>query len=134
MVPMKHTMYGRCPSSSLYIVFRLQAFINYNLLYTRFHAHKIALGARLCMWESVHVKEQMCTLLIITWYGGRNCTKLVLKPLKLKMVSLFQSCVLLSSCRLYYFSLHDDYLPFLYCVICLYGSTTIFDELKWEGI
>ena len=30
------------------------------------------------------------------------------------MVSLFQSCVLLLSCKLYYFSLHDDYAPFLY--------------------
>ena len=28
--------------------------------------------------------------------------------------SLFQSCALLLSCRLYYFSLHDDYPPSLY--------------------
>ena len=29
----------------------------------------------------VHTKEQMCMLLTITWGSGRNCTKLVLKPL-----------------------------------------------------
>ena len=37
-----------------------------------------------CTWKIVHIKEQTCTLLIITWYGDRNCTKLVLKPLAAK--------------------------------------------------
>ena len=31
------------------------------------------------------------------------------------MISLFRFCVLLLSCRLYYFSLHGDYPPFLKC-------------------
>ena len=46
---------------------------------------------------------------------------------------LFQSCILLLSCRLHYFSLHDDYPPFLQFVhykICLHSSTTIFEKLK----
>ena len=41
------------------------------------------MGARPGTWEIVHVKEQTCTLLI-TWYSGRNCIKLVLKPLAAK--------------------------------------------------
>ena len=49
------------------------ACIHYNLSCTRFSARKTA----------VHVKEPRCTLLIITC-GGRNCTKLVLKPLTAK--------------------------------------------------
>ena len=60
----------------------------------------------------MHVKEHTCTLLIITWYRSRNCTKWILKPLLVKIASLFHSCVLLYSFRLYYFSLHDDYPPF----------------------
>ena len=32
----------------------------------------------------VHVKDQTCTLLIITWWSGRNCPKLVFKPLAAK--------------------------------------------------
>ena len=47
----------------------------------RFRACKTVLGASQCTWEIVYVKEQKCTLLTITWYSGRNCTKLVLKPL-----------------------------------------------------
>ena len=53
----------------------------------KFRARKIVLHARPCAWEIVHVKEQTCmtcTLLIITWLGGKNCTKLVLKPLAAK--------------------------------------------------
>ena len=53
------------------------------------------------------VKERTCTLLIVT-YGGRKCTKLVLKPLAAKNgLSISVLCIALS-CRLYYFSLHDD--------------------------
>ena len=55
----------------------------------------------------------LCTRrILITWYGGRNCTKLVLKPLTGKK-GLLQYCVLLLSCRLQYFSLHYDNPPFL---------------------
>ena len=73
-----------------------QTFINYKFLCTRFRARKTVLGARSCAWKIVHVKEQMCTLLIITRHGGRNCTKLVLKKTwQLKTASLFQSCLLL---------------------------------------
>ena len=35
-------------------------------------------------WEIIHVKEQTCTLLILIWYGCRNCTKLVSKLLAAK--------------------------------------------------
>ena len=62
----------------------LQAFINYKLSCTRFCACKTIPGTRPCMWKIAHIKEQMCTLLIIKWYGSRNCTKLVLKPLAAK--------------------------------------------------
>ena len=42
------------------------------------------LGACPCMWEIMPVKEQMQMSLIIMWYGGRKCTKLVLKSLAAK--------------------------------------------------
>ena len=61
--------------------FEEQAFINYNFLYTKFRARKTVLGARLCTWEIMHIKEQTCIILIITWYSSRKFTKLVLKPL-----------------------------------------------------
>ena len=41
-------------------------------------------------------------------------------PWQLKTSFLFQPCVLLLSCRLYYFSLHDDYPPFLYTTWSIY--------------
>ena len=81
--------------------------------YTRFCAHKIILGARLCIWEIVHLKEKTCTLLI-TWYGGRKCTKLVSKPLIAKNCLSISVLLLLLSCTLYLFSLHDDYPPLKY--------------------
>ena len=85
-------------------------------MYTRFCACKTVLGARLWTWEIVPVKEQTCTLLIITLYDSRKYTlhKLVLKP------CLFQSYVLLLSSRLSYYSLHDDYSPFLYTTWSIY--------------
>ena len=95
--------------------------MNYNFWYTRFRARKTVLGARPCVWEIVLVNKQACTLLIMTWYGGRNCTKLVLKT-----ASLFQPCVLLLSCRSYYFSLHDDYPPFLYTMRSIYIAALVF--------
>ena len=81
--------------------------------YTRFCAHKIILGARLCIGELVHLKEKTCTLLI-TWYGGRKCTKLVSKPLIAKNCLSISVLLLLLSCTLYLFSLHDDYPPLKY--------------------
>ena len=95
-----------------------QAFINYNFLlmnFIRFHAHQTVLGARLPTWEIEHVKEQTCMLLIITWYSGRNC-----KTWQLKRTSLFQSCVLPISCRLYRFNLLDDYPSFLHTTRSIY--------------
>ena len=67
----------------------------------------------------LHIKKQMCTLIII-WYDSRNCAKLVLKHLVAKNGLLFQFCVLLLSCRLYYSSLHDDYSLFLYFTWSIY--------------
>ena len=121
------------------ILYWTQAFINYNLSCAKSRSCKTVLGSCLCTWEIELVKEQMCTSLIITWYWGRNWTKLILKPLAGKSLaaSLFQSCVLLLSCRVYYFSLHDDYPPFLQLVhytISLHSSATIFDKLKWEAV
>ena len=76
-------------------------------MYTRFPARKTVIGARPRTWKIVHVREQICKCtLLMTWYDGRNCTKLVLKLLTVKNC-LFQSSVLLLSRTLYYFSLHD---------------------------
>ena len=102
---------------------------------TRFCACKTVLGSHPCTWEIVHLKEWTYRLLTITWYGSRNCTKLVLKPLAAKN-NLLLSCILLLSCRLYYFSLHDDYPPFLQIVkyTVYLHSATIFDKLKWEPV
>ena len=47
-------------------------------------------------------------LLTIT-YGGRNCTKLVLKTLGSYKRPLCQSCLLQLPSRLYYFRVHDGY-------------------------
>ena len=81
--------------------------------------HKISLktilSVRLCMWEIVHVKEQACAVLIITWYSIRNCTKLVLKPLAAKNDFSISTCVLLLSWRLY-----NDYPPLLYTTQSFY--------------
>ena len=101
-------------------------------MYTRFCACKTVKGACLCMWDIVPVNEQACTLLMITWYSSRKFTKLALKLLAAKAPSLFQSCVLLLSSKLYYFSLHDNHPPFLYSVIYLHSNASIFDKLKWE--
>ena len=77
--------YNRNKKFKVLIVFdQMQTFINYNFLCTRFCACKTVLGARPCTLEIVDVKEQTCTLLIITLYGSKNCTKLVLKPLAAK--------------------------------------------------
>ena len=91
-----------------------------------FCARQAILGARLSMWEIVYVKEQMCMSLIITWYGSRNCTKLLLKDSTLTMTSLFQSCVMFLSWRLYYFSLHDDYPLFSYNTRAFYRAALQF--------
>ena len=61
----------------LHVVDDIQAFINYNFSCKRFRAHKTVLRARPCTWEIAHVINN-------TWYGDRNCTKLVLKPLAAK--------------------------------------------------
>ena len=72
----------------------LQVFINYIFLCTGFRALKTVLGARPCMWEIVHVKGETCTLFTILWYQGRNCTKLVLKPLAAKNgISISVLCI-----------------------------------------
>ena len=63
---------------------------------------------------------------VILWCSGRNCAKLVLKPLLGKTTSLFQSYVLLLTHKLYYFSLHDDYHPFLYTTRSIYTAATQF--------
>ena len=47
------------------------------------------------------------------------------------MVSLFQSCALLLSYRLYYFNLHDDYPPFLYTTQSIYIAALPF-LINWN--
>ena len=71
-------------STKVYLKYAWQAFTNQNFSYTRFCARKTVLRASPCTWEFVHIREQMYTLLIIRWFGGRNCTKLVFKPLAAK--------------------------------------------------
>ena len=51
---------------------------------------------------------------------------------QLKTSSLFQPCVLLLSCRLYYFSLHDDYPPFLYTTWSIYIAALPFLKNWYE--
>ena len=48
--------------------------------------------------------------------GSRNCTKLVLKPLSTKNGLSISVLCIASFCRLYYFSLHDDY-PLFLCTV-----------------
>ena len=100
-------------------------------MYTRFCACKTVKGACLCMWDIVPVNEQACTLLMITWYSSRKFTKLALKLLAAKAPSLFQSCVLLLSSKLYYFSLHDNHPPFLYTVWSIYIAMLAF-LINWN--
>ena len=54
-----------------------------------------------------------------------------INPWQLKTTSLFQSCVLLLSYRLYYFSLHDDYTPFLYTKQPIYRAALSF-LINWN--
>ena len=112
----------------------LQAFINYNFSCTqnRSRCTSLHVGNRACKRADVHVTDN-------NMIRGRNWTKLKLKPLagNSPTASLFQSCVLFLCCRLSYFSLHDDYPPFLQLVhytICLHSRATIFDKLKWEVV
>ena len=112
-----------------------QAFINYNFFsYTRFCARKTVLGASLCTWEIVHVKEQTCMLLIITWYGGRKCTKLVLKPLAAKNgLSILVMCTApFLKIILFQFTWWPP--SWLHYAIFLRSSATIFGKLKWEVV
>ena len=68
----------------LLVVVLNKAFINYNFLFTGFCARKTILRACLCTWEIVQVKEGTDTLLLITWFGSRNCAKSVFKSLAAK--------------------------------------------------
>ena len=99
-----------------------QAFINYNFSYTKFCACETVLGARPCTWQIFNGKEQICTLLTITWYSSRNCNKLVLKPLATQ--NGLSISILCTSPFLYlmYFSLHDDYPPFVLNMWSIYRA------------
>ena len=55
-----------------------------NFLCTTFRTFKTVLGTHLCTWEIMHIKQLTCMLLIVTQYGVKNCTKLVLKRLAAK--------------------------------------------------
>ena len=106
-------------------------------MFARFNACKILLGACLIMLEIMRVKEQTCMLLIVTWHGSRNCTKLVLKPLAPKS-SLYFFPVYCFFPVNYTISVYIIYYPpFLYHVhnvICLHSNATIFDKLKWVAV
>ena len=102
-----------------------QAFVNYNFSYTqnRFRC------------TSVHVKEQISTLLIITWYGDRNCIKLVLKPLAAEKglsISVIY-VVLFPQIMLFQFTWWLHFI-FVQCTTYLHNNATISDKLKWEGV
>ena len=76
-----HILFWSGTNTGLELKDSVARFENYNFSYTRFRARKTVLGARPSTCETVSFKEQTCTLLIITWYGGRKFTKSVLKPL-----------------------------------------------------
>ena len=115
--------------SSLLILY-FPGFVNYNFSCTRFCACKTLLGgAHPYTREIVHVKEQMCKLLIITWRRGRNCTKLVFEPLAAKngcfisvlcTISIYMMIILIFAAST------------LSTWSILQSSTTVFDKLKWE--
>ena len=125
-----HKYSSRILSVFEFINVHFQPFMNYIVLYTRNRARKAVLGVPPSTWEIMHAKELACTLLIILWYDGWNCTKLVLKLLPLKMASLFQPCVLLIlfKCTWWLPSILVHY------AIYLHNSVTIFDKLKWEAV
>ena len=81
------------------------------------------------MGNCLHVKEQTCTLLIITWFGSRNCTKLPLHLTAKK--GLFPSCALHLSFRLHFFSVHYEYAPFLYNMLSIYIAALPF-LINWS--
>ena len=107
--------------------------MNYTFSYKRFSAHKTVLGEHLCKWETVPVKEQTCTLLIILWNSGRKCAKLVFKPFAVNpsssvlciapfvQITLFQLIWCLFSIL-------------VHSAIYLHSSATIFNEFKWEAV
>ena len=103
-----------------------QVFINYT-----FFVNKISCTQHRFRCASVHVKEQTSTLLIITWYDGRNYTKSVLKPLAAKNEPSISVLCIILYCRLYYFSLHDDYQPFLYTMRPIYIAALLF-LINWN--
>ena len=102
----------------------MEAFINYNFSYKRFTAHKTVSGEHLCKWETVPVKEQMCTLLT-TWNSGRKCDKLIFKPFAVNQsssvlcitpfvqITLFQPIWCLFSILVQSASIYIAVLPFL---------------------
>ena len=74
-----------------------------------------------------------CTLLI-TQFDGKHLENVLnwyYNPWQLKVASLFQFFLLLRSCRLYYFSLHDDYPPFLYTAQPIYIAALPF-LINWN--
>ena len=81
------------------------------------------------MGNCLHVKEQTCTLLIITWFGSRNCTKLPLHLTAKK--GQFPSCALHLSFRLHFFSVHYEYPPFLYNMLSIYIAALPF-LINWS--
>ena len=107
----------------------LQAFINYSF------SCKTVLGGHPCMWEIVHIKEQTCMLVIITSYGGRNCPKLVLKPLAAKnglSISVLYIAPFLVDYTLSVYMMNTLHFCSLYTTYMIYlcGSATVFDKIK----
>ena len=87
------------------------------------------------MWEIVHKKEQTCTLVIITSYGGRNCAKLVLKPLAAKnglSISVLYIAPFLVDYTLSVYMMNTLHFCSLYTTYMIYlcGSATVFDKIK----
>ena len=108
-----------------------QAFINYNFSCTRFRVRKIVVRARPCTWEIVNEQTcTTCTLLTITWYDGRNCTKLVLKPLASKNDLSISVLCIASFLLIILFQVTWWLLSIFAVCIYLHSSATIFDKLK----
>ena len=67
--------------------------------------HEISCAQNCFKYTSMQVKEQTCMLLKITWYGSRNCAKLVLKPLAAKNSLSIVHCCAVLCISLFIFSL-----------------------------
>ena len=90
----------------------------------RFCACKTILGAHPCLWEIMHIEQTNISNNHMIQQYKLYLTSI--KTLDSQKWSLFQSCVLLLSCRLYFFILHGGCPPFLYTAQSAYIAASPF--------